>query len=136
MPNLHPLVERILEKRGITDRESFLNPEYHTRHDPFLMKDMDVAVSRILSAIEHKETIAVWHDYDCDGIPGGSLLYDFFRRIQYPVHTYVPERNEGYGLNDAGIQKLKDEGVTLMISVDCGITDVSEGISRSETLSR
>src|SRR6185295_6048739 len=126
MPELHPLVERILEKRGITDRDTFLHPEYHTRHDPFLMKDMNVAVARILSAIKKDEQIAVWHDYDCDGIPGGSLLFDFFRRAGVSVLTYVPERNEGYGLNEEGLQKLKNDGVSLVITVDCGITDVSE----------
>ncbi|MBI3572186.1 single-stranded-DNA-specific exonuclease RecJ, partial [Candidatus Kaiserbacteria bacterium] len=99
---------------------------YHTRHDPFLMKDMDAAVSRILSAFRSGETICVWHDYDCDGIPGGALLHDFFKKIGHAVQTYVPERNEGYGLNEGGIRALKDAGVSLIITVDCGITDVSE----------
>lgn len=126
MPDLHPLVERILEKRGITDRDTFLNPEYHTRHDPFLMKDMDVAVARILAAMQKGEKVAVWHDYDCDGVPGGSLLFDFFRSIKHPVSTYVPERNEGYGLNEDGIRSLKENGASLIITVDCGITDVEE----------
>ncbi len=132
MDSLHPLVARIIEKRAIADPETFLNPEYHTRHDPFLMKDMDEAVSRILSAIQNKETIAVWHDYDCDGIPGGALLYDFFKKIRYPVKTYVPERSEGYGLNEGGIRALKEEGVSLIITVDCGITDVSEVVLAKE----
>jgi single-stranded-DNA-specific exonuclease len=87
---------------------------------------MEVSVARILSAIEKGEKMAVWHDYDCDGIPGGSLLFDFFRQIGFPVLTYVAERSEGYGLNEGGIQKLKDEGVTLIVTVDCGITDVKE----------
>lgn len=122
----HPLVKRILENRKITDHEAFLNPLYDARHDPFLLKGMEVSVARILSAIEKGEKMAIWHDYDCDGIPGGSLLYDFFRQIGFPVLTYVPERSEGYGLNEAGIQKLKDEGVSLIVTVDCGITDVKE----------
>lgn len=122
----HPLVLRILENRNIKETEAFLNPLYDARHDPFLLKGMDVAVKRILRAIENKETICVWHDYDCDGIPGGSLLFDFFRRIGYPVLTYVPERSEGYGLNTEGITRLKEKGVSLIITVDCGITDVLE----------
>ena len=122
----HPLVKRILENRKISDSDAFLNPSYDNRHDPFLMKDMDRAVSRILSAIERKETIAVWHDYDCDGIPAGALLYDFFRQIGYPVETYVPERSEGYGLNEDGIKALSEKGVALIITADCGITDVPE----------
>lgn len=122
----HPLVKRILENRNITDHEAFLNPLYDARHDPFLLKGMEVSVARILSAIENRETVAVWHDYDCDGIPGGSLLFDFFRNIGFPVLTYVPDRSEGYGLNEAGIQSLHDKGATLIITVDCGITDVKE----------
>lgn len=126
MSAAHPLVQRILLNRKIDDVEAFLNPLYDARHDPFLLSGMDTAVSRILSAIANKETIAVWHDYDCDGIPAGALLYDFFRRIGYPVLTYVPERSEGYGLNENGIRSLREKGVALMITVDCGITDVAE----------
>lgn len=123
---LHPLVERILENRKIENRDSFLNPSYTDRHDPFLFTGMDEAVTRILMALEKKEKICVWHDYDCDGIPGGALLFDFFRRAGYLINTYVPERSEGYGLNVDGIKKLKEEGVSLIITVDCGITDVEE----------
>lgn len=123
---MSPLILRLLEERGITDAEAFLNPQYETKHDPFLLKGMDIAVDRILCAIDKKEKIAVWHDYDCDGIPGGSLLSDFFMKIEYPVRMQVAERNEGYGLNKPGIQMLADEGVSVLITVDCGITDVAE----------
>ncbi|MES2134807.1 MAG: single-stranded-DNA-specific exonuclease RecJ [Patescibacteria group bacterium] len=126
MQILHPLVERILENRKIEDRELFLNPLYDARHDPFLLKGMDVSVARILEAIKKGEKICVWHDYDCDGIPGGALLFDFFRRIGYEIETYVPERSEGYGLNVPGIDSLKEKGISLIITVDCGITDVLE----------
>ncbi len=128
MRPLHPLVERILEQRNITDRDAFLEPQYQSRHDPFLLTDMDRAAARILSAIEKKESIAVWHDYDCDGIPGGALLYDFFRRVGYPVLTYVPERSEGYGLNETGLRKLAEAGAKVVITVDCGITDSTEAL--------
>ncbi|MBV9349540.1 MAG: single-stranded-DNA-specific exonuclease RecJ [Patescibacteria group bacterium] len=123
---MHPVIEGILEKRGLADTESFLNPSYDGRQSPFLLLDMEKAVDRILRAMKSNEKIAVWHDYDCDGIPGGALLYDFFRTIRYPVVTYVPERNQGYGLNEEGLTKLSEEGVTLVITVDCGITDVAE----------
>lgn len=132
MNALHPLVERILEKRGIAEREAFLNPQYHTRHDPFLLADMEKATLRVLAAMEQGEKIAVWHDYDCDGVPGGALLYDFFKTVGYPIVAYVPERSEGYGLNEAGLQKLKDEGVVLVITVDCGITDLKEAAFAKE----
>ncbi|MFA5876807.1 MAG: single-stranded-DNA-specific exonuclease RecJ [Candidatus Paceibacterota bacterium] len=133
MSILHPLVERILENRKITDKELFLNPLYDARHDPFLLKGMETAVARILEAIKKKEKICVWHDYDCDGIPGGALLFDFFRRIGYEVETYVPERSEGYGLNISGIDSLKEKGVSLIVTVDCGITDVVE-VAHASTL--
>ncbi len=122
----HPLVERILENRKIENRELFLNPLYDARHDPFLLTGMTEAVTRILEAIQKGEKICVWHDYDCDGIPGGALLFDFFRRIGYPIETYVPERSEGYGLNETGIRTLAEKKVSLIITVDCGITDVKE----------
>lgn len=129
---MSPLVARLLEERGIIDHEAFLNPQYEARHDPFLLTDMDKAVERILGAIEKKEKIAVWHDYDCDGIPGGSLLSDFFMKIEFPVRMQVAERNEGYGLNTAGIEKLADEGVSVLITVDCGITDVAQVVRANE----
>ncbi len=122
---MHPLIGRIIETRGI-NAETFLNPSYEGRHSPFLLKDMDVAVERILQAIRNNEKIAIWHDYDCDGIPGGALLFDFFRAIQYPVHMYVPERSDGYGLNEGGLRYLRDQSVSLVITVDCGITDIAE----------
>lgn len=130
---MSPLVARLLEERGIRDHESFLNPSYDGRHDPFLLPDMDKAVMRILKAIEKKEKIAVWHDYDCDGIPGGSLLSDFFMKIEYPVRLMVAERADGYGLNEAGIRALADEGVSVLITVDCGITE-NENVALAQSL--
>ena len=118
---MHPVAAAINEKRTLD-----LARDYDARPDPFLMKDMDVAVARILSAIKNSEKIAAWTDYDCDGIPAGALLSDFFKMIDYPLRSYIPERSEGYGLNEAGIKKLADEGVTLIVTADCGITDVDE----------
>lgn len=123
---MHPIVDRLLSERNIEDREAFLSPAYDTRPDPFLMKDMDTAVARILDAMQKEEKIAAWTDYDCDGIPAGALLADFFRAAQYPLRSYIPERREGYGLNREGIQTLKREGVSLIITADCGITDHDE----------
>ncbi|MEK7613278.1 MAG: single-stranded-DNA-specific exonuclease RecJ [Patescibacteria group bacterium] len=126
MRPLHPLVERLIVERGIGDIESFCAPSYDERPDPFLMRDMDVAVERVLLAFSRGETVAVWSDYDCDGVPGGALMRDFFKLINYPLTSYIAERSEGYGLNKAGIAKLHEEGVSLIISVDCGITAVAE----------
>jgi len=128
MPALHPVVARLIEKRGIhkNDIDAFLSPVYHERPDPFLMRDMDCAVGRILTALENNEHIAAWTDYDCDGIPAGALLSDFFRMVGHPVRSYIPERSVGYGLNTDGILKLKEEGVTLIVTADVGITNVKE----------
>jgi len=123
---MHPIVERLLKERRIDNAEAFINPVYHERPNPFLMRDMDKAVGRILHAMSDGEKIAAWTDYDCDGIPAGALLADFFRTLEYPLRSYIPERSEGYGLNKAGIQKLKDEGVSLIVTADCGITDTEE----------
>ena len=126
MRSLHPIVTSLIEKREIEDHDTFFDPKYDNRPDPLLMKDMDKAVSRILKAIKNKEKIACWTDYDCDGIPAGALLSDFFKEINYPSVSYIPERSEGYGLNKEGIENLKMEGVTLIITADCGITDNDE----------
>jgi single-stranded-DNA-specific exonuclease len=122
-------VQALLYSRGITtanDAETYLALPYETAlHDPFLLPDMHAAVSRILGAMDAGEQIAIWNDYDCDGIPGGVLMRDFFSAINYPnVTTYIPHRHEeGYGLNTQGIDALTKKGVTLLITVDCGITD-------------
>src|SRR4051812_40367187 len=106
------LVRTLLSKRGIEnqiDIESFLAPDYalHT-HDPFLLNGMDTAVERVFQALEKKERIAVYADYDCDGIPGASLLSDFFRKIGYEnFEVYLPHRDrEGYGFHTEAIDKL------------------------------
>lgn len=123
---MHPLVSRILENRNIEDVEAFLSPIYEARPDPFLMKGMEKATERILKAVESEEKIAAWTDYDCDGIPAGAMLADFFEMIGHSVHSYIPERSEGYGLNKEGILKLKDEGVSLIVTADVGITNIEE----------
>ncbi len=126
------LLQTLLRNRNITkkeDVEMFLNPDYDNHiHDPFLLPDMDKAVERILRALKNNERIAIFSDFDCDGIPGGVVLHDFFKKIGYENFTnYIPHRHEeGYGLNTRAIDKLKEEGVLLMITVDVGITDVAQ----------
>ena len=126
------LTQQLLFSRGITTREDanvFFAKEYETGlHDPFLLPDMEKAVARILSAIEKKERIGIFSDYDCDGIPGGVLLHDLFVMIGYENFcNYIPHRHEeGYGLSIEGIDHLKNDGVSLIITVDCGIQDVEK----------
>lgn len=123
-------LQELLINKGITTKESadvYLNPNYDEHlHDPFLMKDMSKVVDRLLLAISKNEKIVIYSDYDCDGIPGGVLLHDFFKKIEYKnFENYIPHRhNEGYGLNVSAMERFGKEGVDVLISVDCGITDV------------
>lgn len=123
------LTQRLLAVRGITtisDAERFLRPEYkETLHSPFLLTDMEKAVERILTAYTEKEHIAIYSDYDCDGIPGGVLLHDFFSSIGHTHFiNHIPHRHyDGYGFNPGSIDTFMEKNVSLVITVDCGITD-------------
>jgi len=126
------LLRTLLVNRGITSAKeaaAFLEPDFERDiHDPFLILSMDKAAERILQAISAREKIVVYGDYDCDGIPGSVVLHDFFKKIRYEhFENYIPHRHEeGYGLNVPAIDGFAKDGVTLMITVDCGITDVEE----------
>ncbi|KKT81983.1 MAG: single-stranded-DNA-specific exonuclease RecJ [Candidatus Yonathbacteria bacterium RIFCSPLOWO2_01_FULL_43_27] len=133
------LAQTLLRNRGITtkdDADRFLNPSYERDvNDPFLMQGMERAVLRILKAMETQEKIVIFGDYDCDGIPGSVILHDFFKKIGYDnVHVYIPHRhNEGYGMNIPAIETLAEQGSQLLITVDCGITEVQE-VARAHEL--
>ena len=133
------LLEQLLHNRGIVtkeEKENFLNPDFLKHlHDPFLLPDMEKAAERILRAIEKNEKIAIWSDYDSDGIPGGALLHDFFKLLGFDNFiNYIPDRhNEGYGMNIEGIERLKEEKIGLIITVDCGIRDFKP-IARAKEL--
>src|SRR3954469_13839184 len=125
------LLQDLLFARGIVAAElarQFLEPHFERdSHDPFLLPDMGAAVERILSAIKSDELIVVWSDYDCDGVPGGVALSEFLRGIGARVRHYIPDRHhDGFGLNDDGLQELADEGMKLVITVDCGTTDTQQ----------
>jgi single-stranded-DNA-specific exonuclease len=127
-----PILQKLLYYRGIKTKEAaelFLYPDWERdQGDPFEIAGMDEAVERIFKAIDAKEKIVIYGDYDADGIPGSVVLHDFFKKIGYEhFSNYIPHRHdEGYGLNTDAIQGFIDEGVTLMITVDCGITDFDE----------
>lgn len=128
----------LLARRGIQsaeEAEAFLSPSYEEHiHDPMLMTDMPKAVERLVRALTDSEKIAVWSDYDCDGIPGGVLLHDFLKKAGANFVNYIPHRhNEGYGVNIPGLEQLAKEGVTLVITVDSGITD-NVAVSRANEL--
>ena len=124
-----PLTAMILAARGITDGCSaadYLRCDAPLV-DPFLMTDMDKAVGRVARAITQGETVAVFGDYDVDGITATCLLTDFLRGCGAKCLSYIPGRlEEGYGLNPIAIHQLHKEGVTLIVTVDCGITAVAE----------
>ncbi len=125
------MLQDILHSRGVMEGEAtaqFLQPDFERdSHDPFLLPDMDKAVERIRLAVKNGEHVCVWSDYDCDGIPGGTMLTEFLRSIGLSVLHYIPHRHkEGYGLNTPGIDKLAEKGITLMLTVDLGITDIAQ----------
>jgi len=126
------LTRQLLYNRCIVKKEAaeiFLNPSYERDiNDPFLMHDMEKAADRILFSIEKNEKIFIYGDYDCDGIPGSVILHDFFKKIGYEnFENYIPHRHkEGYGLNKEAIEYIAKKGASLLITVDCGITDIEE----------
>lgn len=128
---LHPLTKMLLKKRGVVEESAmkdFLFPSYEEHiGDPFGIHGMTEAVDRILQAIRNTETIAIYSDYDCDGVPGGVLLREFFDTIGYPAEMYIPHRhNEGYGIHTHAVDTLKKRGVSLIITVDLAITNIEE----------
>src|SRR3989344_2167019 len=128
------LVTNLLSKRGITSAEEverFLNPGYERdTHSPFLLEGMERAVSRVFAAMAQNEHIAVYADFDCDGIPGAAVLWDFFKKVGYEnFEVYIPHRDrEGYGFHTEAIEELSKEGVSLIITVDVG-TSAVEAVS-------
>jgi len=131
------LLDHLLLARGVEslEQDAFLNPDFERdSHDPYLLPDMEAAVDRILSAKKNNEHVAVWSDYDADGIPGGVMLTEFLRTVGLRVTHYIPHRHaEGYGLNNEGLDELGAAGVTLVITVDLGTTEIA-GIAHAKTL--
>ena len=122
-------IAQVLSARGISPEESpaFLEPRLEDLNDPFLMRDMDKAVERIITAMKESQKIMVHGDYDVDGVTSLSLLYRNLTSIGLNVIPYIPDRfTEGYGLSSQGIEKAKEEGISLIITVDCGITALEE----------
>lgn len=140
-PEINPLLLQILWNRGIISPkpkaqspkpkiiEEFLEPKYEDGlYDPFLIKGMEKAILRILKAIKRKEKIALWGDYDTDGICAAILLFEALNYLgAFSVEIYLPEKEtEGYGLNKEGIKKLAKKKISLIITCDCGISSVEE----------
>ena len=124
------LLAKILVNRNLTKKEDidlFLKPTRHDFHNPYLMPDMALAVDRIIKAMNNKEKILIYGDYDVDGITSITVVKNFLLERGANVTQYIPNRlNEGYGLNKDAIKKISDDGVNLIITVDCGISGIEE----------
>ncbi|HAJ27687.1 MAG TPA: single-stranded-DNA-specific exonuclease RecJ, partial [Syntrophus sp. (in: bacteria)] len=130
-------MSKILMSRNIvnlSDARKYLFPSLNDLHNPFLMKDMDKAVRRVIQAIQRKEKIVVFGDYDADGITAIAVMLKFFRGLLPETDFYIPDRiGEGYGLNHGAIDLLKGRKVDLIITVDCGVSDL-ECVAYASTL--
>lgn len=128
--NLNLLLATILVNKNITDEKvlnKFLHPTRKDFYNPFLMPDMDLAIDRILKAIDNKEKIIIYGDYDADGITSITVLKSFFKDLGIDVDSYIPNRlDEGYGLNKPAVKQIVEKGYELMITVDCGISAIEE----------
>lgn len=134
---INPILCSILAQRGITDYEKakeFFRPSLEQLHSPWLMKDMQKAVDRIIDAFEKKEKILVYGDYDVDGTTSVASMFQFLKLLHEPIDFYIPHRyKEGYGISKIGIDFAKEQGFTLIISLDCGIKS-AELIAYAKTL--
>ena len=130
-PELDPVLLQLLWNRGLKDQaaiDEFLNPDWLADvHDPFLFKDMKRAVERIYEAIGGNQTIGVFGDYDADGVTAAVIITSTLKKLGAKVEVYLPHRErEGYGLNEEAIRYLKDRGVSLLITCDCGVANPSQ----------
>src|ERR1700694_5091718 len=125
---IHPVLCSLLVQRGLDSYEkarSFFRPDLGDLHDPFLMKDMDLAVARILAACSAQEKVLVFGDYDVDGTTSVACMYQFLKKFHPLTDFYIPHRyREGYGVSKAGIDYAHEQKCTLIISLDFGIKSV------------
>ncbi len=127
---MSPILAQLLIKRGITTESAakrFFRPQLADLINPFLMKDMDVAVDRLNDAMGRKERILVYGDYDVDGCTAVALVYKFLQQFYSNIDYYIPDRyDEGYGISKKGLEYAKETGVKLIIILDCGIKAIEE----------
>lgn len=127
---IHPIISQILVNRGIRDTDAarrYLYPSLNDLHNPFLLKDIKKGLSRLLKAIQDNEKIIIYGDYDADGITSVVILYKFIKEVTPHIDYYIPDRiQEGYGLKIPAIDRFKKDNVKLIITVDCGISDIEE----------
>jgi single-stranded-DNA-specific exonuclease len=128
--NAPALIAQMLVQRGVDSPDKvkkFFNPRIGDMHDPFLMKDMDKAIERIQLAQDNKEGVLIFGDYDVDGTTSVALAYSFFKDKFDKIDYYIPDRyREGYGISNAGIEYAKENGMSLIIALDCGIRSIDK----------
>ena len=130
-PEMHPIILNLLYNRGLMEEnefESFLNPDYNKNlFSAFIFKHAKKAVKRLLLALEKQQKIVIYGDYDADGVTSASVLYLAFKELGANIEVYIPHREkEGYGLNENAVRKFSEEKVDLIITVDCGISNINE----------
>lgn len=131
------IFSEILKNRGLDNlekREAFLNPSYDAKHDPFLLPDMQEAVDRLVKARHAQEKIAIYGDYDIDGLTATTILLEAFKRFGFEhVETFIPNRFvEGYGLTVDAVENIAKEGARLIVTVDCGSLSEKEIVRANE----
>ncbi|MBN2571213.1 MAG: DHH family phosphoesterase, partial [Ignavibacteriales bacterium] len=128
--NISNALANLLIQRGITnyfEAEKFFKPSLTSLYNPFLMDGMEKASKRVIEAIINNEKICIYGDYDVDGTCAAAIMYLSLNKLNANLTVYIPNRlNEGYGISTMSIHELKDKGISLLISVDCGITAVTE----------
>lgn len=127
---IHPVLARILANRSIknsAEAKKFFSPSLTDLHSPFLMKDMHAGVDRVIRAVNRKERITIYGDYDVDGITSLVILFKFLKHVRADARYYIPDRiEEGYSLNLKAIDRIKADGTSLIVTVDCGSSDMDE----------
>jgi single-stranded-DNA-specific exonuclease len=128
--NVSEIVANMLVNRGIVDRSAadrFFHPNLDQLHDPFLMASMDVALARLVNAIEHQEKIMIYGDYDVDGTTAVSLFYSVLKSFTSNCDYYIPDRYlEGYGVSEKGVRFAAESGCSLMVTLDCGVKAIDQ----------
>jgi single-stranded-DNA-specific exonuclease len=128
--NIEPILAAVLVQRGIASEEAadrFFHPSIAYLHDPFLLRDMDVAVQRLNAAMQQDERILLYGDYDVDGTTSVALMFAFLRSFYKNLDYYLPDRDkEGYGVSIAGVEYARETGCSLVIAMDCGIKAQAE----------
>jgi len=128
--NISPILARLLVLRDIktfSQAKQFFRPSIDSLYDPFLMDQMEIATSRVITALTENQKICIYGDYDVDGTCATALLYMFLKELDANVEFYIPRRlEEGYGLSISAIDSVKEKGTELMIAVDCGVTAITE----------